>query len=141
MKLIERKKELDEQQIYNWDNLKFQKYLLEIIKTKRISFTIGRGDILDGRFPKGDFPVFSRDFLFFLKNFCSHHVLPLPICFLFLRFTRLFELDLILLYTLNIIKLFIITLSASCSVQKECFCCCRKIGKLILIKLLIQSKI
>ena len=34
MKIIEKKKELDEQNIYNWDNSKFQKHLLEIINTK-----------------------------------------------------------------------------------------------------------
>ena len=34
MKLIEKKKELDQYPIDNWDNLKFQKYLLEIINTR-----------------------------------------------------------------------------------------------------------
>ena len=32
--VIEKKKELDEQKIYNWNNSKFQKHLLEIINTK-----------------------------------------------------------------------------------------------------------
>ena len=34
MNLIEHKKELDQHQITNWDNLKFQKYLLEIIHSR-----------------------------------------------------------------------------------------------------------
>ena len=39
MKVIE-KKELDEQKIYNRDNSKFQKHLLEIINTKHKEFKI-----------------------------------------------------------------------------------------------------
>ena len=34
MNIIKQKKELDEQKIYNWNNSKFQKHLLEIINTK-----------------------------------------------------------------------------------------------------------
>ena len=42
MKLIEKKKKLDQYPITNWDNLKFQKYLLEIINTRHKETKINR---------------------------------------------------------------------------------------------------